>query len=104
MSSIEGAFGIIGCGGTQDAGLDFCTTCNDCVGGVVLGFRFFFLLFFGDLCQNGFIAAPLSAFLRQTDSCDALVQISSNPNLNARSKLSIDAADSPRLSREPEIV
>lgn len=104
LPSIVGVLGIMGCGGTQGVGIGFCATCSDCFGDVDLGFRFFFLFFLGVLCQNGFIAAPLSAFLGQTNPCDALIQISGDPDLNARGKFGIDAADSTRLSRDSEII
>ena len=104
MSSIEGAFGIIGCGGTQGAGFDFGSGFKALLCGAALGFRFFFLLFLGGLCQNGFISTPLSAFIGQANSCDALIQIGYDPDLNSRAEFGIDAADSSRHSCKSKVV
>ena len=104
MSSIEGAFGIIGCGGTQGAGFDFGSGFKASLCGAALGFRFFFLVFLGGLCQNGFRSTPLSAFVGQTNPRDSLIQISGYPDLNAGSEFSIDAADSARPSCNPKII
>ena len=102
--SMVGVLGIIGCGGTQGAGFDLGIVCKAFSCDAASGFRFFFLCFLDGLCQNDFIPAPLSAFIGQANSCNALIQIGYDPDLNPRAKFGIDAADSSRKSCDSEII
>ena len=104
LPSTVGVLGIMGCGGTQDAGFALEIVCKAFSCGTALGLRFFFLPFLGGFCQNELMTPPLSAFVGQTNPRDSLIQISGYPDLNAGSEFSIDAADSARPSCNPKII